>query len=84
MIYQGPESNRELKQIYKDAIKRQGYKMQDAAAAAGIFPQSLNNRFVAENISLQELARLCRVCGLSLVLDIIPAAPITPTAGPDA
>lgn len=61
MIYR---DNKQLKTAFRLALKQYGFTMTQAAAAAGLIPQELNNRFNRKNISLNELNRIAAASGL--------------------
>ena len=72
MIYNGPENIRDFKLLFKHTLENSGITLTEAARAAGLSPQDLNNRFLRKDINPAEIARILRVNGFQLIIDIIP------------
>lgn len=70
MIY---TDNKQLKTAFRLALKKYNISMTQAAAAAGLIPQELNNRFARKNISLNELQRIASASGFSIDIEFIRA-----------
>ena len=82
MIFSGQEDIKELKALYKKALKNNGLKMKDAASAAGLTAQNFNSRFLRRGFDIVELARLCSAAGLALQIDIISADDLQTAGAP--
>ena len=74
MIYRGKQDIKNVKKLFKRAAEDAGFTMTQTAAAAGLSPQDLNNRFLRQDINPAELARILSCIGLQLDIDIIPAS----------
>lgn len=64
---------KDLKRLFRQALKEKGVTMTQAAQACGLSSQSLNNRFNRKDISLTEINRIAKACGLSVLVDIVSA-----------
>lgn len=69
MIYNGDKN--EIKQEIRRAAKRHGMTMREIADKLGIVPQGLNSRFLRDNLSLDEMRRICDIIGCSIDIYIV-------------
>ncbi len=65
---------KQLKKLFREALKASGLNMTEAARLSGLIPQTLNNRFSRKDISITEINRIAKACGLCIYIDIVPAA----------
>lgn len=58
------EDNKQLKEIYKELLKRNGMTMKEASQLLGLStPQQLNNKFNNKNVSLSDLKEFLAIMG---------------------
>lgn len=56
--------NKQLKEIYKELLKRNGMTMKEASELLGLStPQQLNNKFNNKNVSLGDLKDFLSIMG---------------------
>ena len=58
------KDNKQLKEIYKELLKRNGMTMKEASQLLGLStPQQLNNKFNNKNVSLSDLKDFLAIMG---------------------
>lgn len=58
------EDNKQLKEIYKELLKKNGLTMLEASKLLGLStPQQLNNKFNNKKISLSDLKKFLSIMG---------------------
>ena len=65
------EDNKQLKEIYKELLKKNGLTMLEASKLLGLStPQQLNNKFNNKNISLSDLKKFLSIMGYDYEITI--------------
>ena len=63
------EDNKQLKEIYKELLKKNGLTMLEASKLLGLStPQQLNNKFNNKKISLSDLKNFLSIMGYDYVI----------------
>ena len=66
------EDNKQLKEIYKELLKKNGLTMLEASKLLGLStPQQLNNKFNNKKISLSDLKKFLSIMGYVYEITII-------------
>ncbi len=65
------EDNKQLKEIYKELLKKNGLTMLEASKLLGLStPQQLNNKFNNKKISLSDLKKFLSIMGYDYEITI--------------
>lgn len=65
------EDNKQLKEIYKELLKKNGLTMLEASKLLGLStPQQLNNKFNNKKISLSDLKKFLSIIGYDYEITI--------------
>lgn len=65
------EDNKQLKEIYKELLKKNGLTMLEASKLLGLStPQQLNNKFNNKKISLSDLKKFLSIMGYGYEITI--------------
>lgn len=65
------EDNKQLKEIYKELLKKNGLTMLEASKLLGLStPQQLNNKFNNKKISLSDLKKILSIMGYDYEITI--------------
>lgn len=62
---------KQVKNLLKYRLAENGLTLRQAANAAGLTPQGLNDRFLRKDLSIDELQRICTASGLCVLVDIV-------------